>query len=69
MKMSQTDSPHLKPLDVAVELPVIILHLRTQVVDHVVNVPFITILVFKELGNRVNLVPVQGFGPWISIQW
>ena len=37
----------------------VILHLRAEVVQHVVNVSLITILVLKELGHIVNLVSVQ----------
>ena len=43
----------------SVELPVIILHLRAEVVDHVVNMLLVTVLILKELRNVVNLVPVE----------
>ena len=42
----------------SVELPVVILHLRAEVVDHVINILLVTVLVFKELRHIVNLVSV-----------
>ena len=49
---------------VAMELPVVILHLTTKVVDHVVNVAGVAVFVLKELCHMVNFVPVHGFAAW-----
>ena len=48
------ESPH-----VAVELSVVVLHLATQVVDHVVNVARVAVFVLKELCYMVNLISVH----------
>ena len=45
--------------DMAIELVMVILHLTAQVVDHVAGLLPVTVLVLKELGHVVNLVPVE----------
>ena len=51
-----------EPLDVAVKLPLVVLHLTAEVVDHVVDVLVVAVFLFKELGHVVDIVPVQGLG-------
>ena len=51
----------LVPAHVPVELPVVVLHLAAQVVDHVVDVAGVAVLLLKELCHMVDLVTVDGF--------
>ena len=43
------------------ELPVVVLHLAAQVVDHVVDVAGGAVLLLKELCHMVDLVTVDSF--------
>ena len=53
---------YLVSSDISMELPMIVLHLAAQVVDHVIDVLSVAVLVLKEFGNLVNLVPINSFG-------
>ena len=55
---------NLVTTDISVELPVVVLHLTAQVVDHVVDVARVAVFILKELCHMVNFVPVHGFAAW-----
>ena len=48
-----------EPLHVAVELPMVVLHLAAEIVDHVVDMLRVAVFFFKELGHVLNIISVQ----------